>query len=98
VIAEIQCLPRPTGTDQDRYAHVHAAIEVIETSGLTFEVGALGTTVEGEPDELWPLLRGVHDACLAAGADSVITVIKVAETATADGAPTIAGLTDRYRS
>lgn len=97
MITEIQCLPRPTGTEDDRYAHVHAAIELIEASGLTHEVGALGTTVEGEPDEVWPLLRRVHEACLSAGADSVITVIKVAETAQAEGAPTIAGLTDRYR-
>ena len=97
MITEIQCLPRPTGTDDDRYAHVHAAIELIETSGLTYEVGALGTTIEGEPDQVWPLLRRVHEACLSAGADSVITVIKVAQTAIADDAPTISGLTKRYR-
>ncbi len=97
MIIEIQCLPRPTGTENDRYAHVHAAIELIEASGFTHEVGALGTTVEGEPDEVWPLLRRVHEACLSAGADSVVTVIKVAETAEAEAAPTIAGLTDRYR-
>ncbi|HUF33059.1 MAG TPA: thiamine-binding protein [Acidimicrobiales bacterium] len=97
MITEIHCLPRPTGTDEERYAYVHAAIAVIEASGLTFEVGALGTTVEGEPDEVWPLLRRVHDACLAAGADSVITVIKVAQWAVPEGAPSIASLTDRYR-
>jgi uncharacterized protein YqgV (UPF0045/DUF77 family) len=97
VIAEIQCLPRPSGTPDDPYAHVHAAIERIETSGLTYEVGALGTTVEGEPDQVWPLLRDVHQACVTAGADSVITVIKVAESADADRGPTMAGLVDRYR-
>lgn len=97
MITEIQCLPRPSGTPDDQYAHVHAAIELIESSGLTYEVGALGTTIEGEPEELWPLLRRVHEACLAAGADSVISVIKIAENASTDGAPTISGLTQRYR-
>lgn len=97
MITEIQCLPRPSGTDDDRYAHVHAAIGVIESSGLRYEVGALGTTIEGPPEELWPLLRQVHEATLAAGADSVITVIKVAETADEATAPTMSGLTSRYR-
>jgi uncharacterized protein YqgV (UPF0045/DUF77 family) len=79
VIAEIQCLPRPSGRPDDRHAHVDAAIAIVRASGLHHEVGALGTTVEGPSERVWPLLRAVHDACLAAGADSVVTVIKVAE-------------------
>jgi uncharacterized protein YqgV (UPF0045/DUF77 family) len=97
VIAEIQCLPRPSGTDDDPYAHVHAAIEQIESSGLTYEVSALGTTVEGEPSQVWPLLQTVHEACITAGADSVITVIKVSQSAATSGGATMAGLVSRYR-
>ncbi len=96
MIAEIQVLPNPAGTADDRYAHVHAAIEVIEASGLTYEVGPLGTSIEGDPDAVWALLRRVHDACLDAGAQSAITVIKVAQHR-APGGPTMATLTDRYR-
>jgi uncharacterized protein YqgV (UPF0045/DUF77 family) len=97
MIAEIQCLPTPSGTDEDRYAHVHAAIEEIGRSGLTYEVGPLGTSIEGAPDEVWPLLRRVHEATLAAGATSAIAVIKVAEFRR-DDAPTMTSLTDRYRT
>jgi uncharacterized protein (TIGR00106 family) len=79
VIAEIQCLPTPSGTPDDVHAHVEAAIAVIASSGLHYEVGALGTTVEGEPDELWPLLRRVHEACLQAGAERAVSVVKVAQ-------------------
>ncbi len=79
MIVEIQCLPTPGGADGDRFGHVDAAIAVIAAAGLRYEVGALGTTVEGDPDELWALLRRVHEAGLAAGASSVVTVIKVAE-------------------
>jgi uncharacterized protein YqgV (UPF0045/DUF77 family) len=79
MIVEIQCLPTPAGTDDRRYAHVEAAIAQIEQSGVRYEVGALGTTLEGDPDDVWPLLRAVHDACVHSGADSVITVIKVAQ-------------------
>jgi uncharacterized protein YqgV (UPF0045/DUF77 family) len=79
MIVEIQCLPTPAGTADRRYAHVEAAIAQIQRSGVRYEVGALGTTAEGDPDDIWPLLRRVHDACLESGASSVITVIKVAE-------------------
>ena len=98
MIAEIQCLPQPLGTDDDRYAHVDAAIAIIQASGLAYEVGALGTTVEGPPDRVWPLLRAVHEATLAAGAAVEVTVIKVAEAAAGDDQPTIAGLTDKFRA
>jgi uncharacterized protein YqgV (UPF0045/DUF77 family) len=79
MIVEIECIAQPLGTAEQPYAHVDAAIGVIAGSGLRYEVEALGTTVEGEPDELWPLLRRVHEACLEAGADSVVSVVKVAQ-------------------
>lgn len=79
MIAEIQCLPTPAGTDDRRYAHVEAAIAQIQQSGVRYEVGALGTTLEGDPDQVWPLLRRVHEACLHSGAESVITVVKLAD-------------------
>jgi uncharacterized protein YqgV (UPF0045/DUF77 family) len=97
VIIEVQCLPQPLGTPTDRHAHVDAAIAVIQASGLSYEVGALGTTVEGSPDELWPLVRAVHEATLHAGADAEITVFKVAEAAVGAEQPTVAGLTDKFR-
>jgi uncharacterized protein YqgV (UPF0045/DUF77 family) len=79
MIVEIECIAQPLGTSEQPYAHVESAIGVIRASGLRYEVEALGTTVEGEPDELWPLLRRVHEACLDAGADSVVSVVKVAQ-------------------
>lgn len=98
MIMEIECLATPPGVADDRYRHIEAAIAVIQRSGLTYEVDALGTTIEGEPDELWPLLRAVHEACLDAGADSVVTVVKVAQTSPRLPAATMAGLTGKFRS
>ena len=98
MILEIQCLPSPTGVDDDPYRHVDAAIAVIEAAGLTYEVGALGTTVEGSADQLWPLARRVHEACIASGATSVVSVLKFAQSAVADGAPTIDSLTEKFRA
>ena len=79
MIVEIQCIPTPSGTDARRYAHVEAAIARIQGAGVRYEVGALGTTVEGEPDVIWPLLREVHAACLDSGAETVMTIVKIAE-------------------
>ena len=75
MIMEIQCLANPSGTPENKYAHVEAAIAVIQESGLKYEVDALGTTVEGDPDTIWSLGRAVHEACLNAGANSLVTVV-----------------------
>lgn len=96
ILAEIQVLPTPPGTDDDRHAHVEAAITEIAGSGVRYEVGALGTTLEGDADVVWPLLRRAHEACLRAGAHSAATVIKVAGAAEGD-APTIERLTAKFR-
>jgi uncharacterized protein YqgV (UPF0045/DUF77 family) len=51
---------------------------VIRASGLRYEVGALGTTVEGDDDAVWATLRAAHEAVLAAGASSGISHVKIA--------------------
>ncbi len=94
MIVEIECLPNPPGTAESRYAHVEAAIAVIEQSGLNYRVGALGTTFEGPPDQVWLLVRLVHEASIAAGAASLVSVIKVAQSA--DDGPTMAALTEKF--
>ncbi len=96
MIVEIQCLANPPGTPTDRWAHIDAAIRVIQESGLHYEVSPLGTTFEGEPDAVWPLVRRVHEACLEAGARSLVSVIKV-EQAAGEDAPTMGSLTSKFR-
>ena len=98
MIVEIQCLPTPPGTAERRYAYVDAAIEVVRSSGLLFEVGPLGTSLQGEPDEVWAVLRRVHEATLAAGAHGVVSVIKVEQTALQENQPTMGDLVDPWRS
>lgn len=97
MLAEIQVLPRPSGTADDPYKHVEAAISVLQESGLTWEVGALGTTIEGDPEAVWATLRRAHEACIAAGADGLVSVIKVAESAPARPQSTINSLTSKFR-
>lgn len=97
MIVELQCLPRPSGTPDDPHAYVEAAIAVIQASGLNHEVGPLGTSIEGEPDEVWAVVRAAHEAALHAGADTAIAVIKVFEAARPEDDRTMASLTDKFR-
>ena len=92
VIAEIQVAPTPAGTPEDPHAYVEAAVRVIQASGLHHEVGALGTTLEGDADEVWATLRAAHEAMLAAGADAGLSHIKVASVNR-----TMDSLTSRFR-
>jgi uncharacterized protein YqgV (UPF0045/DUF77 family) len=78
VIAEIQVAPSPAGTPEDPHAYVEAAVAVVQDSGLRYEVGALGTTLEGDADVVWDTLRAAHEAVLAAGATSGLSHIKIA--------------------
>jgi uncharacterized protein YqgV (UPF0045/DUF77 family) len=95
VLVEIQVLPRPAGTADAPYAHVDTAIALARESGIRFEVGAMGTVLEGTPDQLWALMRAMHESCLAAGADSTMTMLKVSERSGADA--TIDELTAAHR-
>jgi uncharacterized protein YqgV (UPF0045/DUF77 family) len=95
MLAEIHVSPSPAGTPDHRYAHVDAAIAVVEASGLQYEVGALGTTFEGEPDAVWATLRAAHEAVLASGAASVITSIRLA--AGTDEGISMDSLTAKFR-
>lgn len=97
MLVEIQCLPSPAGSPRRPYAHVEAAIAEITAAGLTYEVGALGTTVEGPSEALWPLLRRVHEAGLHAGAEAVVSQIKVASHADDATAPSLHELVDPHR-
>lgn len=101
MLAEIHVSPNPPGTADQTYAHVDAAIAVVEQSGLHYEVGALGTTFEGDPDRVWATLRAAHEAVLASGATSVITSIRLAGRSgadPADGELAMDRLTAKFRS
>jgi uncharacterized protein YqgV (UPF0045/DUF77 family) len=97
MIVEIQVLPSPAGTPEGRWEHVEAALNLIERCGLPYEVGPMGTCIEGEPDQLWPLVRQVHEATLASGADGVISVVKISESRLVERRTTMQQLVGPWR-
>lgn len=59
------------------YTVVDKAIEVVQQSGVRYEVGAMETTMEGELDQLLDIIKRAQQACIDAGAEEVITSIKI---------------------
>ena len=76
VVAEFSVVPAVEGSFRP---YVKAALAEIESSGLKYEVGAMGTTLEGELDEVLKAIGSAHRAVLAAGARRLVTSIKIDE-------------------
>lgn len=80
VIADIAVMPLvPIVSEEEMYKQVDAAIEYIKQSGLKYEIGAMSTTVEGEYDEVFELIKKVHRIPFEQGSERVITVVRIDE-------------------
>jgi uncharacterized protein (TIGR00106 family) len=64
---------------ENLYPVVDHAIEVIAASGVKYEVGPMETVMEGSLDELLKVAKAAHLACFEAGADRVLTIIKIGD-------------------
>lgn len=67
----------PSSTTVHPYAIVDKAIEVIASSGLRYKVTPFETVIEGTYDEIMSVVKLAQDACYEAGADSMMTYIKI---------------------
>jgi uncharacterized protein YqgV (UPF0045/DUF77 family) len=75
VNVSFQILPRVEGMHV--YDAVDRAIAVVQASGVKYEVGPMETTMEGDYDQLRGIVKQAQEACMAVGASSVMTIIKV---------------------
>jgi len=49
--------------DQGTFApHVAQALQIIKDSGLPYELGSMGTVMEGDYDEIMAVIKACHDA------------------------------------
>ncbi|MBO8172848.1 MAG: thiamine-binding protein [Bacillaceae bacterium] len=67
----------PKADGMDTYQIVDKAIEVVQQSGVKYEVGAMETVMEGELDELLEIVKKAQQACIDAGAREVMTFVKI---------------------
>ena len=67
----------PSSKDKHPYSLVDEAIEIIANSGLKYKVTPFETVMEGGYDEIMKVVKKAQQACYAAGADSLMTYIKI---------------------
>jgi uncharacterized protein (TIGR00106 family) len=76
-ILEISVMPLGTGTPSvSRF--VAGAMKVLQAEkGVKYEMTSMGTNIEGDLDQLFDLARRMHGSAFAAGAQRVVTVMKI---------------------
>ena len=75
-IAAISLSPIGVGTSVSDYVAI--ALGVLERQDrVRWKLDAMFTTLEGEPDELFAVIREMQEAVFEAGAERVSTVIKM---------------------
>lgn len=57
--------------------YIDAAVDVVKQSGLKYEVEPMGTTIEGELDQVLEVVTRAHKAVRDKGADRIVTEIKI---------------------
>lgn len=67
----------PNVADELVYPVVDKVIAMIDQSGLTYEVGPMETTMEGELDELMEIVKKAQNICVKEGATRVISMVKI---------------------
>lgn len=75
VIAEFTIVPIGVGVSLSSY--VAACERILQESGLTYELHANGTNIEGEWDQVFAVIRRCHEALHAVGVPRLHTDIKL---------------------
>ena len=74
-IAEFTIIPIGVGVSLSKY--VAACEQILEESGLTYELHANGTNLEGEWDEVVNAIKTCHESLHAMGVPCIATQIKI---------------------
>lgn len=76
LIVEISVVP--VGTKSTSVSQfVRTAIEVIKKSGLNYELNPMGTCIEGELDQVFALIKEIHDVLARMGCQRLVTTVKI---------------------
>lgn len=75
-LVSIQIIPK-TKNGEDVIPYVDAAIEIIEQSGVKYEVHPLETTMEGDLSELFMVIEKMNEKMVERGCESIISQVKV---------------------
>lgn len=67
----------PVVPEENIYPIVDKVIKLIQASGLKHIVGPMETTIEGELKELLNIVKEAQEVCINAGANRVISIVKI---------------------
>ncbi|WP_175615927.1 thiamine-binding protein [Piscibacillus halophilus] len=76
-LVSIQIIPK-TKNGEDVIPYVDEAIQVIEESGVNYQVNALETTMEGDLSHLLSVVEKMNKKMIEVGSPSVISQVKIA--------------------
>jgi uncharacterized protein YqgV (UPF0045/DUF77 family) len=71
-----QVLPK-TKNDKETIKIVDEVIKMVKKSGVNYEVGPMETTMEGDLETLFQIVKKSQYICIKAGVDSVFTNVKI---------------------
>ncbi len=67
----------PMVDEKKVYPLVDKVIELIESSGIKYQVGPMETTMEGELEHLLEIVKQAQQVCTDSGADRILSVVKI---------------------
>ncbi|MCD6526238.1 MAG: MTH1187 family thiamine-binding protein [Desulfuromonas sp.] len=75
-VVQISCTPLGEGTGGIS-KFVAGCLTLVKESGLKYQLTPMGTILEGELDDIFALVRKMHESPFNAGAQRVSTLIKI---------------------
>jgi uncharacterized protein (TIGR00106 family) len=57
--------------------HVAKAVRILQESSLQYELTAMGTIISGDLDDIWKVVRKMHESCFESGVARVLTQLRI---------------------
>lgn len=73
----IQIIPLQITDQQHPYAIIDKAIDVIDQSGLSYQVSAMETVMEGPYDKVMEVAKKAQQVCFEEGANELVVNMKL---------------------
>jgi uncharacterized protein (TIGR00106 family) len=58
-------------------SYVAEAVRVLEKTSMKYELTAMGTIISGDLDDIFRIIRQMHESCFIVGAMRVLTQIRI---------------------
>jgi uncharacterized protein (TIGR00106 family) len=77
MIVELSVIPIGVGTSLSKY--IAEVMTVIKESSLKYESHSMGTNIEGDWEEIIPLIKTCHDRLYEKGVERISTILRISD-------------------